>query len=325
MSYSRKDKDFVRRLNDALVGQKREAWVDWKDIPLTAEWQQEILTNIETTENFVIVISPESAASPNCKKEIDHAVANHKRMFPIVRRHVPDDAVPEALRKFQWIDFSNDDTFEPRFATLVAALDADLAWVNVHTRLLTRAKEWQREGKDNSFLLHGKDLREAERWVAQSFEKDPKPITLQSQYILASRQSATKVQRIVIAAVTAAFLIAVGLAVYAFIQRNVAKQETAVAQRNERESKARELAAFSTESLSDDPERSILLGMQAVNATLRFGRPPVPAAEQEVHQAILSSRIRMSLRGHSSVVQGVAFSPDGKRLATASADQTAKV
>lgn len=67
MSYSRKDKDFVRRLNDALVGQKREAWVDWKVIPLTAQWQQEILANIETTENFVFVISPESAASPNCK------------------------------------------------------------------------------------------------------------------------------------------------------------------------------------------------------------------------------------------------------------------
>lgn len=147
MSYSPKDKDFVRRLNDALVGQKREAWVDWKDIPLTAEWQQEILTNIETTENFVFVISPESAASPNCKKEIEHAVANHKRMFPIVRRQVPDDAVREALRKFQWIDFSNDDTFEPRFAALVAALDTDLAWVNVHTRLLTRAKEWEWEGK----------------------------------------------------------------------------------------------------------------------------------------------------------------------------------
>jgi hypothetical protein len=98
MSYSRKDKDFVRHLNDALVGQKREAWVDWKDIPLTAEWQHEILTNIETTEKFIFVISPESAASPNCQKEIDHAVANHKRMFPIVRRRVPDDAVPEALQ-----------------------------------------------------------------------------------------------------------------------------------------------------------------------------------------------------------------------------------
>lgn len=76
-SYSRKDKDFVRKLSDALANQKREAWIDWKDIPLTAEWQQEILTNVEAAENFLFVISPESATSPNCRKEIDHAVANN--------------------------------------------------------------------------------------------------------------------------------------------------------------------------------------------------------------------------------------------------------
>ena len=98
-----------------------------------------------------------------------------------------------------------------------------------------------------------------------------------------------------------------------------------IAQERERESKARELAAISTEGLSEDPEKSILLGMQAVNATLRFGQPPVPAAEDALHQAILSSPVRLTLRGHSDVVFAVAFSPDGKRLATASADQTVKV
>jgi TIR domain-containing protein len=97
ISYSRKDKEFVRKLGDALVAQKREAWVDWKDIPLTAEWQRGILINIEAADNFIFVISPESATSPNCKKEIDHAVANHKRMVPIFYRAVPDEAIPEAL------------------------------------------------------------------------------------------------------------------------------------------------------------------------------------------------------------------------------------
>ena len=97
------------------------------------------------------------------------------------------------------------------------------------------------------------------------------------------------------------------------------------AQRNARESRVRELAAFSTESLSDDPEKSILLGMQAVNTTLLSGQPPLPAAEEALHQAILSSPVRMTLRGHSGFVNSVAFSPDGKHLATASDDQTAKV
>jgi hypothetical protein len=32
ISYSRKDKEFVRRLHEALSWRDREAWVDWEDI-----------------------------------------------------------------------------------------------------------------------------------------------------------------------------------------------------------------------------------------------------------------------------------------------------
>jgi hypothetical protein len=165
----------VRQLNDSLVAHEREAWIDWKDIPLTAEWQQEIFANIETSDSFVFVISPDSVTSPNCRKEVDHAVSNNKRMVPVFRRPVPDDAISPALGRFQKIDFVESDDFNSKFAALIAALDTDLAWVQMHTRLLTRAKEWEREEKDKSFLLHGRDLREAEQWVAKSPKKIPSP------------------------------------------------------------------------------------------------------------------------------------------------------
>jgi hypothetical protein len=231
ISYSRKDKEFVQRLADALAAQKREAWVDWKDIAPTAEWQQEILTNIEAADNFVFVIGPESAASPNCRKEIDHAVANHKRMVPIFHRPVPDEAIPEALAKYQRIDFTDSDNFDAKVAALITVLDTDLAWVQTHTRLLIRAREWEREAKDNSYVLRRKDLLEAEQWLARSAGKEPPPATLQSQYILASRQAATRTQQIVIAAVAFAALLATGLAIYAFIERGVAKADAVEAQR----------------------------------------------------------------------------------------------
>ena len=51
-SYSRKDKDFVRKLSDALASRKREAWIDRNDIPLTAEWQREILANVEAVDRL---------------------------------------------------------------------------------------------------------------------------------------------------------------------------------------------------------------------------------------------------------------------------------
>jgi len=318
ISYSRKDKDFVRKLNDALIAYERNPWIDWKDIAPTAEWNEEILHNIEAADHFVFVISPDSVVSSNCKREIDHAAQNHKKMVPIFYRPVADDEIPETLGKLQRIDFDHDANFNSSLETLIRALDTDLEWTQAHTRLLIRAKEWEREGKDSSFLLRGKDLGEAERWMVKGADRDPKPTTLQSQYILTCRQAATRTQRVIITAVAAALLVALGLALYAFLQRNTAQQEA-------REARARELAAYATDSLGADAERSILLGMHAVNATLRFSEPPVPAAEQALHQAILSSHVRLTLRGHLAPVDGVAFNPDGKRLATASWDQTARV
>ncbi|WNZ45770.1 toll/interleukin-1 receptor domain-containing protein [Leptolyngbya boryana CZ1] len=86
ISYSRKDKLFVERLHNALKDQGRETWVDWQDIPLTADWWQEIERGIEGTATFVFILSPDSIASEVCTREINHAVKHNKRLVPIVYR-----------------------------------------------------------------------------------------------------------------------------------------------------------------------------------------------------------------------------------------------
>ncbi len=64
ISYSRKDKAFVQVLHQALTQSKYDAWVDWQDIPLTADWWEEIKSGIEAADTFVCVISPDSMAIP---------------------------------------------------------------------------------------------------------------------------------------------------------------------------------------------------------------------------------------------------------------------
>jgi len=159
ISYSRRDKEFVKKLVAALDEAKREVWLDEKDIEVTAEWLKEIFSNIEAADNFLFVISPESVASVNTRKEIDHAATNNKRMIPIYYRAVPDGDIPEAVAKFQRIDFTGTNDFDSNFAKMTKALDTDLDLKQTHTRLLTRAREWERSGTDSSFLLRGKDLR----------------------------------------------------------------------------------------------------------------------------------------------------------------------
>jgi TIR domain len=58
ISYSRKDREFVLRLNQALEKRDYDVWVDLEDIPPTADWMEEVRSGIEGADAYVFVISP---------------------------------------------------------------------------------------------------------------------------------------------------------------------------------------------------------------------------------------------------------------------------
>ncbi len=100
-----------------------------------------------------------------------------------------------------WVFFRESDDFDEAFQSLHRAIDTDLEWVSVHTRLLVCAREWDNERRNKSFTLRGRDLREAEEWLAKGTEKEPKPTGLQTQYVITSRKAATKRQTITLTSV----------------------------------------------------------------------------------------------------------------------------
>jgi hypothetical protein len=195
ISYAREDQDFVRKLQDALEEHNRNTWIDWKDIPLTAMWKEEVFSAIDNADSFAAVISPDFIVSKPCQEELDHAAHDNKRMVPLWHRDVADEEVPPDLASHQYVYLREKDDFEESFERLLEALDTDMEWVRFHTRLLSGAKEWDNGGRDPSFLLRGKTLEEAERWQAKEAEKEPKLTSLQKEYILASRQAQTDLQR----------------------------------------------------------------------------------------------------------------------------------
>jgi WD40 repeat protein len=256
ISYSRKDKKFVRRLDEALQTRGREAWVDWEGIRPTEEFMQAIYGAIEGADTFVFVLTPDSIASEVCGREIAHAATHNKRMVPIVARDVDAKVVPESLAKLNWIFSRETDDFEAAAASLVRALDLDLDWVHAHTRLLTRALEWEANKKSNSFALRGEDLRSAEQWLAQAgIEKERQPTALQTEYIIASRKASSKRQRIVLGAVTLGALVAVVLAVLAWMQRAEAEKQRAEAVKEEKIASANAAEAARQEGIAKDKAR----------------------------------------------------------------------
>lgn len=113
---------------------------------------------------------------------------------------------------------------------LVEAVDTDLDWVRTHTRLLVRASEWDREGRDASFTLRGADLTSFEDWAAQAPDKEPKPTALQTEYLLVSRRTVTRRQRITFASVAAGLLIAAVLGTVAWLQSEERQRQAGIAQ-----------------------------------------------------------------------------------------------
>lgn len=222
ISYSRKDKAFVQKLEHAIAKTGRNTWVDWDDIPPTADWWAEIKAGIEAAHTFIFIISPNSVNSDICHQEIDHAVLHNKRIVPIVYQDVSNPAdqakMHPALSSHNWIMFRAEDDTRQSFRTLIRALETDLAHTRQHTRLLVLASEWDERGRPNSLLLRGEDLREAENWLANSEGKNPKPTQLQREYINASHKAAAALLRFIAGLASFVMLVLVGITAFAIFK-----------------------------------------------------------------------------------------------------------
>lgn len=283
LSYSRQNSDFVTRLNDALAAHGKDVWLDLHTIADGEVFPDAIRRAIEESEAFVFVISPASLASAYCGHEVDHAAALGKRIVPVLHEVVPDDEIPAAIAERNWVPFLDDGEFERSVDRVVVAVDTDLEYRREHTRWLVKAAEWDREGRDRSFLLRGSELTAAESWLAAAqTDADPPPTELQRSYLLASRQSNLRRQRRFAVAGLSVGAVAIALLVFALISRSQAVTAEATAS-------SRALAAESQNLLTTDPETSVLVASKALEVS------PTPDALYAVRQALDHSTVEHAL------------------------------
>ncbi len=196
VSYSRRNKDFCKQLTAELQKRDLDFWVDWEGIPPTVDWMKEIEKGIEEADTFLAIVSTDWILSKVCIDELNVAVKNGKRLIPVVPYDIVWNDVPPSLAQLNFIFFTETFDFNEQLNKLFTALDTDYDWLKTHRRLQVKALEWERAEKENGFLLRGRDLEDAEQQISINANKNPHPTDIQREYVLLSRQAATKQRRI---------------------------------------------------------------------------------------------------------------------------------
>jgi WD40 repeat protein len=228
-------------------------------------------------------------------------------------------------------------TVEVAHEALLREWDRLASWIDdrrealEHRRKIDTAMlEWNDSG-DPSFLLGGGRLEQAERWRATTdiaVTKDEDAFLRTSRELAdATQAAATRRRRRLVAVLSILLLVVSGLAVAAVLQRRAARQEA-------RDATVRELAGESILALEEDPERAILLALEAVDLSRSVGQPALPEAIGALQRAVQAARVEVRLEGGDYFVQadpgdewfvtdeeylgpdGILWDADGNRLTT---------
>ena len=248
--------------------------------------------------------------------------------------------------------------------TLRGWLEENRDGLRMHRQLTDAAQEWRLSGGEADLLYRGARLAQAREWATQHAEEmnaqeqeflaasidwsereaaereaqhqreleaaqklaeaEAQRAELESQRADEQAYTATQLRQRAIY-LAGAFVIALAMAFTALYFGSRARQAAITANSQQRVAFSRELAAASIASLDEDPERGILLALQAVSVTYSADNTWTAEAEDALRRALQASRLELTLRGHTDFVSGAAFRPDGKGLVTISDDGTLKL
>jgi WD40 repeat protein len=231
--------------------------------------------------------------------------------------------------------------------TLREWLEEDREGLRLHRHLTLAAESWERHGRDPGELYRSARLTAATAWAGahanalsgleegflsasqeqareeEAAQEIQRQRELEAAKALAETQqrAATQLRKRALY-LTGAFILALVMFGVALFQGNRARQIAVTAQEERRIATARELAAASLNNLNVDPERSILLALQSISTTRSVDGSVLPESLEALHRSIVSSPVRMTLKGHDTSVLSAVYSPDGTRLATIGSDGT---
>ena len=197
-------------------------------------------------------------------------------------------------------------------------LDARREALILYRRFRLAQAEWRDAGEDRAYLLGGGRLSQFEAWEAGGgVTVTPDERRFLANSITARDAAAARrrgVRRTVMAGFGIAAVLAAVLAVAAVAQRNEAEASATAEAQQRLVARSNELALRAGRELTVDPERAMLLAIEAIHLGRQAGIEPIEAT-RSLRGALAASRILHRLPGNTEAPFVVA-SADGSMLAT---------
>ena len=185
-----KDEVIKEKIRKTLMRESITVWTNKTDIKTGTGFEKAINQGIEGADNFVYLISLDSLQSEYCQQELNQALANNKRIIPLLVAETDFKLIPLELKKLQFIDFTqSENEAEYRFSTdkLLQELKKESSYYEKHKILLVKARKWQKQNQNPSLLLRGYNLQHFAAWLKVAKQReDYLPLPLQEEFITTS-------------------------------------------------------------------------------------------------------------------------------------------
>ena len=259
-----------------------------------------IQRSLDDAEFFVLLASPEAAASPWVNREIEHFLSSRgpDRVLLVI---TDGECVWDSARgDFDW----------ERSSALPGALEGvfddeplflDLRWTEGEEALEIQSPRFRAAVADLAAPIHGVPRDDLDARDLREFRK------------------ARRVRRAAVAGLSVLTIAAVVSGVIAVANAGEARRQQRAAEESAALSEARRLAASATNEIEGATDLALLLALESL--AIR----ETDEGRDALVEGLAGPMARRPISGHTDIIWDVAVSPDGMALATAGFDRTVRL